>query len=84
MSSLVVFLATLTSQLPVCKYNSSGNLLPGQDGCYYLGPVRDWIDRCIISIFLVFMIAFMPLFLQGTSLSHSIIIHVAKKSNRTR
>ena len=28
-------------------------------------PVYDWIHRCIISIFLVFMIAFLPLFLQG-------------------
>jgi 1,3-beta-glucan synthase len=35
------------------------------DGCYNLTPVFDWIHRCIISIFLVFMIAFLPLFIQG-------------------
>ncbi|KAG1870333.1 glycosyl transferase [Suillus tomentosus] len=35
------------------------------DDCYNLTPVFDWIHRCIISIFLKFMIAFLPLFIQG-------------------
>jgi 1,3-beta-glucan synthase len=62
----VVFLGTLNEQLTVCAY--SGNQpTAGQSGCYNLFPVFDWIKRCIISIFLVFAIAFLPLFLQGES-----------------
>jgi 1,3-beta-glucan synthase len=61
----VVFLGTLNSSVIVCEFNANGQLLNGTDGCYFLTPVFDWITRCIISIFLVFMIAFLPLFLQG-------------------
>ncbi|KAF9238943.1 glycosyltransferase family 48 protein [Melanogaster broomeanus] len=32
--------------------------------CYNLNPVFSWIQHCIISIFLVFMISFLPLFIQ--------------------
>ena len=60
----MVFLGTLNSQLTVCQYNSSGQLISAT-GCYNLTPAFQWIDHCIISIFLVFMIAFLPLFLQG-------------------
>jgi 1,3-beta-glucan synthase len=42
----------------------SGQFLAGQAGCYNLVPVFEWIIRCI-SIFLVFMISFLSLFLQG-------------------
>ena len=61
----MVFLGTLNSSVVVCRFNANGQLLNGSDGCYFLTPVFDWITRCIISIFLVFMIAFLPLFLQG-------------------
>jgi 1,3-beta-glucan synthase len=60
----VVYLGTLNSQLAVCQYTKSGTLI-GPSGCYNLQPVFDWINRSIISIFLVFVIAFLPLFLQG-------------------
>ncbi|KAF9045539.1 1,3-beta-glucan synthase [Panaeolus papilionaceus] len=60
----LVFLGTLNSNLKICQYTPSGQFLAGQAGCYNLVPVFDWIRRCIISIFLVFMIAFLPLFLQ--------------------
>ncbi|KAG9226878.1 hypothetical protein CCMSSC00406_0003449 [Pleurotus cornucopiae] len=59
----LVFLATLSSQVDICRYTASGQFI-GPVGCYNLVPVFDWIHRCIISIFLVFMIAFLPLFLQ--------------------
>ena len=62
---LVVFLGTLNSSVSICKFNSQGQFIANQSGCYNLHPVFDWIKRCIYSIFLVFMIAFMPLFLQG-------------------
>ncbi|KIY49719.1 glycosyltransferase family 48 protein [Fistulina hepatica ATCC 64428] len=60
----LVFLGTLNSSITVCKYDSAGVLINGQGTCYNLTPVYDWIHRCIISIFLVFIIAFLPLFLQ--------------------
>ncbi|KIK07095.1 glycosyltransferase family 48 protein [Laccaria amethystina LaAM-08-1] len=60
----MVFLGTLNSQLQICKYTSAGQFIGGQAGCYNLVPVFEWIRRCIISIFLVFMISFLPLFLQ--------------------
>ena len=62
---IVVFLGTLNKQLQICKYTSDGHFLGGQEGCYNLFPVFDWIKHCIISIFLVFFIAFLPLFLEG-------------------
>ena len=61
----MVFLGTLNSSVSICKFNSQGQFIANQSGCYNLHPVFDWIKRCIYSIFLVFMIAFMPLFLQG-------------------
>ncbi|OCB90135.1 glucan synthase [Sanghuangporus baumii] len=60
----MVFLGTLGSSVQICEYTSQGQLIPNQSGCYNLSPVFDWIKRCIYSIFLVFMIAFLPLFLQ--------------------
>ncbi|KIM35813.1 glycosyltransferase family 48 protein, partial [Hebeloma cylindrosporum] len=60
----MVFIGTMNSNLTVCKYTASGQFIGGQAGCYNLDPVFAWIQRCIISIFLVFMIAFLPLFLQ--------------------
>ena len=61
----VLYIGTLNKQLAICKVDSQGNVIGGQPGCYNLIPVFDWIRRCIISIFLVFFIAFLPLFLQG-------------------
>lgn len=78
MFGAVVFIGTLNSQLTICKYTSSGAFIGGQGGCYNLDPVFGWIQRCIISIFLVFMIAFLPLFLQGmrTCLFRCLINHL--------
>jgi hypothetical protein len=61
----VVFLGTLNKSLLVCKFDTNNASGRGQAGCYNLVPIFDWIRRCIISIFLVFVIAFLPLFLQG-------------------
>lgn len=60
---VLLFLGTLNKQLDICKYTSDGQLI-STPGCYNLVPVYDWIKRCIISIFIVFFIAFLPLFLQ--------------------
>ena len=60
-----MFLGTLNPQLTICKYLSTGQPLNGRGGCYNLHPVYNWVHHCIISIFLVFMIAFLPLLLLG-------------------
>ena len=60
----LVFLGSLNNELNICKYDSAGNFVTGQGDCYNLLPVYDWIKRCVVSIFIVFFIAFLPLFLQ--------------------
>lgn len=52
----LLYLGTLNKQLPICRYTSSGQFVGGQGGCYNLVPVYDWIKRCVISIFIVFII----------------------------
>lgn len=65
----MLYIGTLNKQLDICKVDSNGNVIVGQQGCYHLIPVFDWIRRCIVSIFLVFFISFLPLFLQGARLN---------------
>ncbi|KAJ7662107.1 1,3-beta-glucan synthase [Mycena polygramma] len=60
----MLFLGTLNSSITICRYNSNQQLVKGMAGCYNLSPVFDWIHRCIFSLLLVFLIAFLPLFLQ--------------------
>jgi 1,3-beta-glucan synthase len=60
----LLYIGTLNKQLAICNIDALGNVIGGQPGCYNLIPVFDWIRRCIVSIFLVFFIAFLPLFLQ--------------------
>lgn len=61
---VLVFLGTMNQGLFICRYTSDGQFIGNQNGCYNLVPVYDWIKRCVISIFVVFFIAFLPLFLQ--------------------
>lgn len=60
----LLYIGTLNKSLEICELDARGNVIAGQPGCYNLIPVFDWIRRCIVSIFLVFFIAFLPLFLQ--------------------
>ncbi|KAJ7165082.1 1,3-beta-glucan synthase [Mycena filopes] len=60
----MVFMGTLRSSIHICEYTAAGQLKPNSAGCYNLVNVFSWIQRCIISIFLVFMISFLPLFMQ--------------------
>ncbi|KAF8319368.1 1,3-beta-glucan synthase [Clavulina sp. PMI_390] len=60
----LVYFGTLNKSLLICKFDTQNASGRGQAGCYNLEPVFAWIKRCIISIFLVFIIAFLPLFLQ--------------------
>ena len=61
----MVFLGTLNPQLTICKYLSTEQPLNRRGGCYDLHPVYNWVHHCIISILLVFMIAFLPLLFLG-------------------
>ncbi|ORZ20022.1 putative 1,3-beta-D-glucan synthase subunit [Lobosporangium transversale] len=53
----MLFIGAMASSVEVCSDIA-------QDSCVNLVPVYDWIKRCVLSIFLVFFIAFLPLFLQ--------------------
>ncbi|KAH8117447.1 1,3-beta-glucan synthase, partial [Phellopilus nigrolimitatus] len=76
----LLFLGTLNKSLAICKVDVFGDPIAGQGGCYNLDSAFGWIKRCVVSIFLVFFIAFLPLFLQelverGTA---SAVIRLAK------
>ncbi|KZV64948.1 glycosyltransferase family 48 protein [Peniophora sp. CONT] len=60
----LVFIGTLNKSLKICKLDEDGNVLGNQGTCYDLNEVFQWVKRCIVSIFLVFFVAFLPLFLQ--------------------
>lgn len=59
-------LGSLYYIVTICVYNKNkpitDELVPG--GCYNLQPVLNWVKRCIISIFIVFFISFVPLVVQ--------------------
>ncbi|KAI9483436.1 MAG: 1,3-beta-glucan synthase component-domain-containing protein [Benjaminiella poitrasii] len=63
---VVLFVSAMGSSLIVCEYNPDlppdAPLIP--DGCYNIVPIVDWVKRCILSIFVVFFAAFLPLVLQ--------------------
>ena len=61
-----IHLGALTNDSVLCSYNKN---IPFTDprvpsGCTNLVPVIDWIQRCILSIFIVFGISFIPLCVQ--------------------
>lgn len=63
---VMINLGALKNQVVVCDYNKD---VPISDtlhplGCRNLQPILDWVDRCILSIFIVFFIAFVPLCVQ--------------------
>lgn len=62
----LLFIGTLHSSVPICP-DTGSEFIIGSGFCYYFNPVLYWIQRTIISILLVFMIAFLPLFLQELS-----------------
>ncbi|KAG0228713.1 1,3-beta-D-glucan synthase [Actinomortierella wolfii] len=53
----MLFIGSMASSVQVCSDIA-------EEGCVNLVPVYDWIKRCVLSIFIVFFIAFLPLFLQ--------------------
>ncbi|KAG9303389.1 hypothetical protein G9A89_013715 [Geosiphon pyriformis] len=63
----MMFIGALATSLTLCDYNPDPQARRTPEGCYDLVPVYDWIKRSIISIFVVFFIAFLPLFLQEST-----------------
>ncbi|OLL22830.1 1,3-beta-glucan synthase component FKS1 [Neolecta irregularis DAH-3] len=63
---VMINLGALRHELPACDYNPNvpitDKLKP--DGCYNLEPILGWVARCILSIFIVFFISFVPLVVQ--------------------
>ncbi|KAG7848674.1 hypothetical protein KL941_001492 [Ogataea angusta] len=59
-------LAALTNDSIICEYDKDRPItdlrLPA--GCVSLIPVISWVQRCILSIFIVFSISFLPLCVQ--------------------
>ncbi|CAG8533293.1 10190_t:CDS:2 [Acaulospora morrowiae] len=60
----MMFIGAMASTLTLCDYNPDPKAELSPPGCYNLVPLFDWIKRSIISIFLVFFVAFLPLFFQ--------------------
>ncbi|KAK9854006.1 Glycosyl transferase [Penicillium brevicompactum] len=63
---VLINLGALKHETIICKYNSD---LPITDPlvptlCANLTPILDWVNRCVISIFIVFFISWVPLAVQ--------------------
>lgn len=61
-----IHLGALTNDSVICSYNRN---IPFTDartptGCTNLIPIIDWVQRCVLSIFIVFGISFLPLMIQ--------------------
>ncbi|CAB11264.2 1,3-beta-glucan synthase component bgs2 [Schizosaccharomyces pombe] len=63
---VLVNLGGMYHVVTVCDYDHDQKLtVPMRpEGCYQLNPVVNWLKRCIISIFIVFFISFVPLTVQ--------------------
>ena len=62
----MINLGALRHETIICSYNPNkpptDPLLP--TGCADLAPVLDWVYRCVVSIFIVLIISFLPLLIQ--------------------
>ncbi|KAI8967273.1 1,3-beta-glucan synthase component-domain-containing protein [Mycotypha africana] len=62
---VILFVTAMATSLTICEYNQDAPDAPlTPEGCYNLIPIIEWVKRCIMSIFVVFFAAFLPLFLQ--------------------
>jgi 1,3-beta-glucan synthase len=63
---VVLNLGALKSETIMCRYNKDTPITDPQwpNGCANLQPIVDWVARCILSIAIVFFIAFVPLVVQ--------------------
>lgn len=63
---VLINLGALKNQVVLCDYNKDQPIIDQLKpiGCRNLQPILDWVDRCILSIFIVFFISFVPLTVQ--------------------
>ncbi|ODV92171.1 glycosyltransferase family 48 protein [Tortispora caseinolytica NRRL Y-17796] len=63
---IMLNIGALVNQSIVCYYDKGAPITNPQTpyGCYNLEPVLGWVQRCILSIFIVFFISFVPLVVQ--------------------
>lgn len=63
---VLLFIGAMGATLTICEFDAGAPedapLTP--EGCYNLVPIFEWVKRCILSIFVVFFVSFLPLFLQ--------------------
>ncbi|OCL01930.1 glycosyltransferase family 48 protein [Glonium stellatum] len=63
---VIINLGALRHETIICHYNKdvpiTDPMMP--TGCANLVPIFDWVSRCIVSIFIVFFISFVPLVVQ--------------------
>lgn len=59
-------IGSLVDQSILCLYDRNKPITDVQYpiGCYQFQPLKGWLQRCILSIFIVFFIAFLPLVVQ--------------------
>jgi 1,3-beta-glucan synthase len=59
-------LAALAGEATICDYDPDAPKtdLHTPPGCQNLIPLFNWVERCVLSIFVVFFISFLPLFVQ--------------------
>jgi 1,3-beta-glucan synthase len=63
---VLINLGALNHETILCTFNKDTPITDPQwpNGCANLVPVFDWVARCIVSIFIVFFISFVPLVVQ--------------------
>ncbi|KAF2278395.1 uncharacterized protein EI97DRAFT_372790 [Westerdykella ornata] len=63
---VLINLGALKHESIICRFNKDTPITDPQwpNGCANLVPVFDWVARCIMSIFIVFFISFIPLIVQ--------------------
>ncbi|OZJ03821.1 hypothetical protein BZG36_03818 [Bifiguratus adelaidae] len=63
---VLILLGSMMSSVTLCDYNPFALITDPTTpaGCYNLTPVLEWVQRCVLSILSVFIIAFLPLFFQ--------------------
>ena len=62
----LINMGSLRHETIICSYNKNTPITDPlkPTGCADLVPVLDWLQRCIVSIFIVFFISFVPLVVQ--------------------
>ncbi|ORX87727.1 glucan synthase [Basidiobolus meristosporus CBS 931.73] len=63
----LTFVSSLTQLLTTCDYANAVNGILNPPGCYDYSPVIQWIQRTVIAIVMMFLVSFLPLFLQVLS-----------------